>query len=179
MAEAKTRELLGRALIEEAARKSGLVWVGGPQGPAVALWHVWHDGAVHLVGGGPGEQPLHGLAVGETVQVTLRSKDKGGRLVAFTTTVGELPPHGEAWRAAVEELKGKRLNAPDAQTMTQRWARECRVLRLAPAGPPTQEPGTMPDSSGAAAPVPSPATTRQPAPAGLPRLVLRRKRRPR
>lgn len=47
--------LLERALAEEATKKSGLVWVRG-SGPARAVWHVWHEGAALLVGGGPGEQ---------------------------------------------------------------------------------------------------------------------------
>jgi hypothetical protein len=171
------RELLERALIEEAAKKSMLLWISGDGGPAVGLWHVWHDGAVCLVGGGPVEQPLRGLADGGTAMVTARSKDKGGRLVTFLATVAELPPHGEEWQAAVDQLKGKRLNAADAHTMTERWARECRVLRLVPAGAPTEAPGSMPDGSGAAAPVPTPAATRIRVPASLPRLLLRRGRR--
>ena len=73
--------------------------------------------------------------------------------MAFQARVTELAPHGEPWTAAVEELKGKRLNAPDAETMTERWARECRVLRLEPAGAPLERPGAMPDDSGAAVPV--------------------------
>ncbi|MGW7003468.1 hypothetical protein ACWGCW_11725 [Streptomyces sp. NPDC054933] len=166
--------LLDRALIEEAAKKSGLLWVRGTEG-AVALWHLWHDGAVCLVGGGPGEQPLPGLVDGGTATVTVRSKDKGGRLVSFDARVSELAPHSEAWQSAVEELKGKRLNAPDAETMTERWARECRVLRLEPSGSATERPGAMPDGSGAAAPVPTTATTRRPIPAALPRLLFGRR----
>lgn len=73
-----TSELLGQALIEEATKKSGLVWVQGPDGPARALWHVWHEGAACLIGDGPGEQPLPGLADGAEARVTVRSKDKGG-----------------------------------------------------------------------------------------------------
>ncbi|WP_236240090.1 hypothetical protein [Streptomyces sp. CC228A] len=165
--------LLGRALVEEATKKSGLVWVRG-DGSARALWHVWHEGAAHVVGDGPGEQPLpSGLVDGACAEVTVRSKDKGGRVVAWTADVRELAPDSEEWRAAVEELKGKRLNAPDAETMTARWARECRVLRLAPREVSTE----LPDGSLAAAPLPSPATTRRPAPAALPRLLFRRKRR--
>jgi hypothetical protein len=167
--------LLEQALVEEAAKKSGLVWVRGDGGTG-ALWHLWHDGALCVVGGGPGEQPLPGLADGGSATVTVRSKDKGGRLVTFPARVRELAPHSEPWTAAVEELKGKRLNAPDADTMTERWARECRVLRLEPAGPATESPGAMPDDGGAAAPVPTPATTRRPIPAALPRLLMRRKR---
>ncbi|GAB2788079.1 hypothetical protein [Streptomyces daliensis] len=172
-------ELLDQALVEEATKKSGLVWVRGPEGPSRALWHVWHDGAVCLVGDGPLEQPLEGLGLvdGGTATVTVRSKDKGGRLVAWSARVAEPEVGGEAWQAAVDELKGKRLNAPDADTVTERWARECRVLRLVPEGEPAQKPGAMPDGSQAAAPLSTDATTRLPQPAGLPKLLFRRRRK--
>lgn len=171
------------ALIEEAARKSALVWVRGPQGPARALWHVWYDGAVYLVGDGPGEQPLDGLGLqdGGSATVTVRSKDNGGRLVVWPARVAEPRPGSEAWQAAVAELRGKRLNAPDSDTIAERWARECRVLRLEPAGESVQRPGAMPAGAAAAPPLPAPVTTRQPIPDGLPRLLFRRGgvRRPR
>ncbi|MET9674195.1 hypothetical protein ABZY68_14015 [Streptomyces sp. NPDC006482] len=167
-----TEELLGSALVEEATKKSGLVWVRGT-GPARALWHVWHDGAAHVVGDGPGEQPLPGLADGATAEVTVRSKDKGGRLVAWTAAVRELSPGSEEWDAAVAELKGKRLNASDGEAMPGRWARECRVLRLEPLTSTTE----LPDGSLAAVPLPSEATTRRPVPAALPKLLLKRRRK--
>ncbi|MEU6734544.1 hypothetical protein [Streptomyces physcomitrii] len=171
-----TRELLGRALVEEATKKSGLIWVRGT-GPARGLWHVWHEGAALLVGDGPGEQPLPGLTDGGTATVTVRSKDKGGRLVGWQARVVELAPGSERWEAAVGELKGKRLNAPDGEAMPERWARECRVLRLEPAELPA-EPPALPDGSLAAAPLPTTATTRRPIPKALPRLLLRgRKKR--
>ncbi|MFE7315194.1 hypothetical protein ACFU7T_19245 [Streptomyces sp. NPDC057555] len=184
MTETVAQTLLDQALIEEATKKSGLVWVRGTTGPARALWHVWHDGAVCLVGasaaedrrhGGAAEQPLAdlGLTDGGTATVTVRSKDKGGRLVAWPAAVRELAPGSEEWQATVEELKGKRLNAPDADTLVERWARECRVLRLAPAGEAVQRPGRMPDGSHAEPPLASPATTRRPAPAALPKLLRR------
>ncbi|MEY9486432.1 hypothetical protein RKD26_002226 [Streptomyces calvus] len=168
-----TSELLERALIEEATKKSGLIWVKGPGGPARALWHVWHEGAACVIGDGPGEQPLPGLADGGPAEVTVRSKDKGGRLVSWAATVVELPPDTEAWTAAVAELKDKRLNAPDGEAMTGRWARECRLLRLEPTG----ATAPLPDGSLAEAPLPTPVTTRRPVPAGLPRLLFKRKRR--
>ncbi|AUG79543.1 hypothetical protein CFP65_4822 [Kitasatospora sp. MMS16-BH015] len=164
-----------RALLEEAAKKSGLLWVradGQPQ--ARALWHAWHDGAVVVVGDGI-EQPLHGLTAGAGAEVTVRSKDKWGRLTAWPARVSELAPRSEGWLGAVEELKGKRLNAPDTDTIDERWARECRVLRLEPAGPLTEQPGAMPEASHAAVPMASPATTRKPIPAGLPKLVAKGK----
>jgi hypothetical protein len=168
-----TSELLDQALVEEATKKSGLIWVGGPGHPVRALWHVWHEGAACVVGDGPGEQPLPGLADGAAAEVTVRSKDKGGRLVSWSAKVVELASGTEQWDATVAELKGKRLNAPDGEEMPARWARECRVLRLEPTG--TTAP--LPDGSLAEAPLPSAATTRQPIPAGLPRLLLKRKRR--
>ncbi|GDY76882.1 hypothetical protein SAV31267_063670 [Streptomyces avermitilis] len=71
------------------------------------------------------------------------------------------------------ELKGKRLNAPDGEAMPERWARECRVLRLEPLG----DTAELPTDSLAAAPLPTPATTRHPIPAALPRLLLKRRKR--
>ena len=168
-----TSELLDRALVEEATKKSGLIWVAGPGGPARALWHVWHEGAACLVGDGPGEQPLPGLSDGGAAEVTVRSKDKGGRLVSWAAKVVELAPGSEAWEAAVAELKGKRLNAPDGEAMTDRWSRECRVLRLEPTG----ATGPLPDGDLAEPPLPTPATTREPIPAGLPRLLMKRRKR--
>ncbi|CAM5423242.1 hypothetical protein [Streptomyces purpurascens] len=168
-----TSELLGQALIEEATKKSGLVWVQGPDGPARALWHVWHEGAACLIGDGPGEQPLPGLADGAEARVTVRSKDKGGRLVSWSARVTELAPGSEAWDATVAELKGKRLNAPDGEAMTGRWARECRVLRLVPTG----ATAPLPEDSLSEPPLPSPAITRRAIPAGLPRLLLKKRKR--
>ncbi|MFJ4778550.1 hypothetical protein [Streptomyces sp. NPDC088762] len=165
-----TLSTLDLALVEEATKKSGLIWVRGA-GADRALWHAWVDGAAHVLGDGPGEQPFPGLADGAAAEVTVRSKDKGGRLVAWTATVRELAPRSEAWEAAVAELKGKRLNAPDSEEMTDRWARECRLLRLEPAAV-----SVLPGGSLAAAPLPSPAVTRRAIPAGLPKLLLKRKK---
>ncbi|MFE7530075.1 hypothetical protein ACFU7Y_30815 [Kitasatospora sp. NPDC057542] len=174
-AAATADDFLDQALLEEAAKKSGLLWVRADgQEHARPLWHAWHDGAVVVVGGG-GEQPLHGLEPGAGAVVTVRSKDKGGRLTGWSARVVEPAPDSEAWLGAVEELKGKRLNAPDTDAITARWARECRVLRLEPVGPLTERPGAMPDGSHAAQPVPTSATTRRPIPAGLPKLLFKRR----
>lgn len=167
-----TQTLLEQTLVEEATKKSGLIWVRGT-GPTRALWHVWHESAVLLVGDGPGEQPLPGLADGAEAEVTVRSKDKGGRLVAWTAVVGELAPDSDAWLAAVAELRGKRLNAPDGEAMVARWGRECRVVRLTPRAVRTE----FPAGSLAAVPMVSSATTREAVPAGLPKLLLKRQRR--
>ncbi|KJY42471.1 hypothetical protein VR41_07570 [Streptomyces sp. NRRL B-1568] len=162
-----------QALIEEAGKKSALIWVQGPTGPSRALWHVWHEGAAVLVGG-PGEQPLDGLGLvdGGTATVTVRSKDKGGRLVMWAAHVADVPAGSEEWTAAVAELKGKRLNAPDAEGLEERWARECRVVRLSPTG----DTSPLPDGSLAAEPLATPVTTRRAMPAALPKLLRRGRR---
>ncbi|MEU3312945.1 hypothetical protein ABZ716_13425 [Streptomyces sp. NPDC006687] len=167
-----TLSALDLALVEEATKKSGLIWVRGA-GADRALWHAWVDGAAHVLGDGPGEQPFPGLADGAAAEVTVRSKDKGGRLVAWTAAVRELAPRTQPWEAAVAELKGKRLNAPDSEQMTERWARECRVLRLEPVA----VAGRLPVGSLAAAPLETPVTTRRAVPAALPKLLLKRKKR--
>ncbi|MBM9507699.1 hypothetical protein ITX44_24765 [Streptomyces sp. KK5PA1] len=159
------------ALVEEATKKSGLVWVNGR-----ALWHGWAGGGLCVVGG-PGEQPLPGLVDGGAATVTVRSKDKGGRLVTWTGKAELLAPRSEKWDAAVAELKGRRLNAPDGEHMVERWARECEVFRVVPEGELLEAPGTMPAGSGAAVPVATPATTRGEVPAALPRLLARRRKR--
>ncbi|MGE7385558.1 hypothetical protein ACQKM2_08770 [Streptomyces sp. NPDC004126] len=166
-----TLSALDLALVEEASKKSGLIWVRGT-GADRALWHAWVDGAAHVLGDGPGEQPFPGLTDGASAEVTVRSKDKGGRLVAWTAAVRELVPGSDSWEAAVAELKGKRLNAPDSERMTERWARECRLLRLEP----VSVADGLPTGSLAARPVGSPAVTRKPIPAGLPKLLLKRKK---
>ncbi|MDX3644146.1 hypothetical protein [Streptomyces sp. MB09-02B] len=164
--------LFDQALVEEATKKSGLIWVRGV-GVSRALWHVWHEGAACVVGDGPGEQPLPELADGGSAVVTVRSKDKGGRLVSWAADVVELAPESPEWESAVAELKGKRLNAPDGEAMPARWARECRVLRLRPTGATLP----LPDGDLAEPPVATSATTRQPIPAAVPRLLFGRRNR--
>ncbi|MFI6346542.1 hypothetical protein [Streptomyces sp. NPDC050560] len=165
-----TQEPAALVLVAEAAKKSGLVWARGGEGRERPLWHVWHDEAVCVIGDGPGEQPLTGLHAGAPAEVVIRSKDKGGRIVAFTAAVTELVPGTEAWDAAADELRRTRLNTPDADGVVARWGRECRLLRLAPG----QVHGEAPTGSLAAPPPHSPAVTRG-APTGL--FGRRRRRR--
>lgn len=151
-------------LVEEATKKSGLVWITLPglQQPRAA-WHLWHDGAAYVVSGGI-EQPLPGIADAGWVTVTVRSKDKGGRLVSWTAGVSRVEPDTQEWDEVVPMLHAKRLNAPDGEDQPRRWARESVVVRLRPTGETIERPGAMPDGAHAAPPVPTPATTAPPLP---------------
>jgi hypothetical protein len=151
------------ALIEEACKKSGLIWIAVPGARDRAAWHVWHEheghGAVYIVVGG-GEQLLPGLADGMTVRVTVRSKDKGGRLVAWPGQVGRIAPGSAEWSDVVPVLHSKRLNAHDGEAQPERWAANSAIFRIRPQGEPFEAPGRYGTASGAAPVPPSPATTR-------------------
>lgn len=166
---------LASALVEEACRKSALVWLRRPQDAhASAAWHVLVDGAVHVVGGGQ-EQRLPEVADGDELEVTVRSKDTGGRLLRYRATVRTVLPGTEEWDAVVPELHAKRLNPQDGEEQPARWARESTVLRLDLAGRPIEAPGRLSNRSHAAEPVDSPATTRGPLPFVLGRRARRRR----
>jgi len=151
------------ALVEEACKKSGLIWIAVPGSRDRAAWHVWHEqdgeGAVYVVVGG-GEQQIPGLADGLTVRVTVRSKDKGGRLVAWPGRVDRIAPGSPEWTAVVPALHAKRLNAHDGEAQPERWAANSAVFRIRPGGGLIEGPGRYGKSSGAAPVPPSPATTR-------------------
>ncbi|MGI5492424.1 hypothetical protein [Microtetraspora malaysiensis] len=115
-------------LIEEGAKKSGVLWVTLPAGQRLA-WHVWHSGAIYVVTGG-GEQELPGLTEASEVEVTLRSKDNGAELVRFTASVETVDQ--AASPDVVATLAKERLNAPDAATLPARWAAGSVILRLTP-----------------------------------------------
>jgi hypothetical protein len=170
---------LEAALVEEATKKSDLAWIGADVEaggiPPRPVWHVWAEGALHLVVG-PSEQELPGVEAGDMVRVTLRSKDKGGRLVTWRGRVDVVEPGTPAWDTVVPALHAARLNQRDGEEQPRRWAREARVLRVEPVGRPVETPdGAMPTGSGAAPVPPSPRTTTRRAP----RMVggLRRARR--
>ncbi|MCF2532914.1 hypothetical protein [Yinghuangia soli] len=171
--------LLDAALLEEAAKKSGLLWIApadGPgAGPARPVWHVWHEGAVHILLARTGEagaaaasaeQYVPGLAEAAAAEVTLRSKDKGGRLITWSADVAVLDAGHADWAAAAAALHAERLNAPDGEEQPLRWARECVVVRLGAARTVARG-AALPSASHAAAPVPTPAGTRGRTPLNL------------
>jgi len=123
------------ALVEEATRRSGLVWVCLDDDPiAHPVWHLWHDGAAYVVTGGA-EQPLPGADAAVRAVVAVRSRERqGDLLLRWTAQVEQLAPGTPAWDEVVPLLHEQRLNAPDGEQQPQRWARESLVLRLVPDG---------------------------------------------
>lgn len=146
-------------LVAEATKKSDLVWLSVAGQPrAMAVWHFWHGDAAYVVTG-EGEQPAPGLTSAPSCDVTVRSTDKGGRIVTWRAAVSRLVPDSETWREVVPGMLAARLNLPDAAVAEQRWAQRCTVLRLAPTGELTEAGPTLPTGSLAAPPPPTPART--------------------
>ena len=149
------------ALLDEALKKSGLIWVGPTVGSAKAVWHVWDGGRLYLLCGG--SEQAAPVAAGEPAVVIARSKDKGVRLVTVESSVEQLP-QGEEWDRIASVMQAKRLNSPDGDAAPQRWKRESVILRLTPATALAEAPGRYASTSAAATPRATDAGTRVPRP---------------
>lgn len=122
-------------LVEEATRRSALIWVtpDGAPGPR-PVWHVWHDGCAYVVVGGLEQSLPGGTDAGRAVVAVRSHERRGGLLVEWLADVGVVPPGSVEWERVVPVLHAARLNAPDGEQQPQRWAQECTVLRLTPTG---------------------------------------------
>ncbi len=117
------------ALVAEACRKSGVVWLTVGDHPPRAVWHVWHDGADHVLHG-DGEQQVPGLAGADRAEVVVRASSNGARLVDWTATVEPVDPGSETWLALEPLLRKARLHAePDP---TARWRAGSTLTKLTP-----------------------------------------------
>lgn len=162
------------ALIAEVAKKTSVCWLRY-DGGVHAAWHLWHDGALALVSGGD-EQPLPGVENVDRVEVIMRSKENGGRLVTWVGAVSVVCPADELWPTVTAALVSDRLNLADLGTAADEWAERSVVSRIVPTGEFVETPGALSDDAHLAAPRPTTATTR----GALPRVLHRRvKRRPR
>ena len=175
------------ALIAELGKKTGVCWLryaqtqnqpahqaeGGAAAPSErAAWHVCYDDALHLVAGGR-EQELPGIADAGRVEVVMRSKESGGRLVTWVGRVSVVHEGDEAWEDVTTALVADRLNLDDLATAKQEWAADSVVVRIEPTGEVVERPGELTDEAHSAPPQPTPATTR----GALPRVLHRRQRR--
>lgn len=142
------------ALLAEAANKSAIMWIDIPGDRSFSVWYAWDRDRFYVVSG-EGEQLLAPLP--EVVQLILRSKDSGGRLLTVTATAHLLQPHTDSWQIATDALAAERLNATD--DVRTRWAEAGSVYALHPFGPPLAAPGSQPQDSGRTPLIPAPATT--------------------
>jgi hypothetical protein len=140
-------------------KKAPLVWLELDGHGASAAWCVWIEGAAYVVSG-PGEQPVPGLGESTRADVVVRSADTLARIVRWPAAVSRVRPGSEEWDAAVPTLLGKRLNLRDAEGAAARWAAECVVSRLEPAGEPDEVGDSLPATGHHAAPPVTPAATR-------------------
>jgi hypothetical protein len=162
---------LTAALTAELGKKAGVCWLRY-DGRDHAVWHVWLEGALYVLSGGD-EQPLPGIEDQDRVEVVMRSKDSGGRLLRWVGEVSAVRPDDESWEPVTTALVSGRLNLPDLATAADGWAAGSRVSRVVPTGEVLDAPGRLPDGAHLAAPRPTRATTRGP----LPRVLHRRARR--
>ena len=149
-------------LTHEAASRSGILWVRVPGAGTHPVWHVWHGdgdergaGPAAYVVSGPGEQSLPWLP--EDVELVLRSKDTGGRLLTLRATAREVPPDSPQWDAAAAVLRPERLNG--VGDLEERWRASCTIHVLTPHGRPVEAPGGYADDDGAAPVRPAAGTT--------------------
>ena len=149
-------------LTHEAASRSAVLWIRLPGGSTHPAWHVWHDdgdergpGPAAYVVSGPGEQSLPWLP--DDVELILRSKETGGRLLTVRATAREISPESPEWDAAVEILRPERLNA--VGDVAERWRSSCTIHVLTPHGRPAESPGSYAGASGSTAVTPAPPAT--------------------
>ena len=117
-------------LVAEATRRSGVVWVSADGASPRLVWHLWHDDAMFLVGGGDEQElpPLHDTAV-----VVVRSKaSQSDRVVEWRADVTPVLPGTPLWDEVVPLLAAQRLNAVSTAALPERWAQASTVLRLSP-----------------------------------------------
>jgi hypothetical protein len=176
----RVTEAFTTALIAELAKKTAVCWLAydehevapGP-GRSRPAWHVWYDDALHLVAGGD-EQHLPGIDETDRVEVTMRSKESGGRLVTWVGSVRVVPPGHEAWDDITSALVSSRLNLEDLTTVKEHWATHSVVVRVDPTGELLEQPGALSEEPHDATPRPTGATTR-----GVPPRVLHRRQQDR
>jgi hypothetical protein len=119
-------------LVAEATRRSGVVWVSADGTAPRLVWHLWHEDAMYLVGGGD-EQDLPPL-VDRAVVVVRSRASQSDRVVEWAADVTPVLPGTPLWDEVVPLLAAERLNAPGTVDLPTAWAAgPARVLRLSPA----------------------------------------------
>ena len=114
------------APIAEATRRAGVLWLSSHGSVPLIVWHLWHDGAAYVVGGGD-EQPLPPL--GSTATITVGGPDGA---LTWDAAVEQVAPGSARWDEVSPLLAAERLNAVSLDGLTQQWAKASTVIRLTP-----------------------------------------------
>jgi hypothetical protein len=117
-------------LVAELSRRTDVCWVVHADGVRM-VWHTWFDDALCVVSGGD-EQPLLEVDDGSRVEVVLRSRDTGGRLLTWPGRVSVVRPSEVGWGQVTAALVAARLNLPDPHGAPARWAAGSLVHRIVP-----------------------------------------------
>jgi len=129
------------ALAAEAGKKSRVCWLSyrhpGGEVRDRLVWHAWHDDAVVVVLGEPGQElpgteRLAPAGPVDTAEVTMRAKDTGGRLLTWRAAVEVVAPDQDRWEEHARALLAVRLNLTDPAQALERWRRSGTVVRLTP-----------------------------------------------
>lgn len=159
------------ALTSELGKKTGVCWLRY-DGRDHAAWHIWLDDALYVVSGG-NEQPLPGLEEVTSLEVVMRSKESGGRLLTWVGAVSVVDPSDPLWEPVTAALVSDRLNLDDLATAAADWAEHSVVSRIVPTDRVVESPGSLGDEAHLATPRVTKATTR----GALPRVLHRRAKR--
>lgn len=173
-----TGDAFTAALTQELSRKTGVCWLRYDAAGAAAVdhaaWHVWRDGSLYVVSGGD-EQQLPGIEEVASLEVVMRSRETGGRLLTWVGEVSVVHPDDDLWEPATTALVAGRLNLDDPSTAAAGWAEHSVVTKITPVDRLSEAPGSLPHDAHLATPPATRATTRGP----LPKVLGRRsKRRP-
>ena len=124
------------ALIAEATKRAGVIWITAGGGRPRPAWHVWRqagDSGAAYVLTGPGEQRDPELAGARRVTVLVPSKDSGGLLVSWQADVSQLSEESPEWREVTGLLAAARLSPAPVPAGTAPSAPARTIYRLTPA----------------------------------------------
>jgi len=126
------------AVLDEALKKSTVLWVevpGGTDSRAVPVWYGTLDGRVYVLTGGS-EQHVPGLAEADQVLVSARSKELQSLVARVEASTRVVPGSDPLFARVVPVLLPRRLNLRDGDAAAERWRKECTLVELTPTGVP-------------------------------------------
>jgi hypothetical protein len=132
----------GAAVLDEALKKSTVVWVevpgeGGTGDRAVPVWYGTLDGRVYVLVGGS-EQRVPGLAETDRAVLIARSKEQQSLVAEVEASARVVPPTDPLFDRVVPVLLPRRLNLRDGEQAAERWRKECTLVELTPSSIPAE-----------------------------------------